>query len=92
LLNCYPLNPAKPINSIETQDCCRGEKSIQHDRARAEFCDGILTLTLPKSEEYRHRVVKINLGEMASATPTATLEAASEQMESESSAAVATAA
>jgi HSP20 family protein len=65
---------------------------VQHERASANFCDGILTLTLPKSEEYRHRVVKINLGEMASATPTATLEAASEQMESESRAAVATAA
>jgi HSP20 family protein len=65
---------------------------VQHERARAEFCDGILTLTLPKSEEYRHRVVKINLGEMASATPTTTLEAASEPMESKSSAAFATAA
>jgi len=65
---------------------------VQHKRASAEFCDGILTLTLPKSEEYRHRVVKINLGEMASATPTTALEAARELMESESRAAVATAA
>lgn len=65
---------------------------VQHERASANFCDGILTLTLPKSEEYRHRVVKINLGEMASATSTTTLEAASEAMESESSANLATAA
>ncbi len=63
---------------------------VQHERASANFCDGILTLTLPKSEEYRHRVVKINLGEMASATPTTTLEAASEPIKSESSAAFAT--
>ena len=65
---------------------------VQHQRASANFCNGMLTLTLPKSEEYRHRVVKINLGELVSATPTTTLEAASEPMESESSAAVATAA
>ncbi|OKH22677.1 Hsp20/alpha crystallin family protein [Chroogloeocystis siderophila] len=64
---------------------------VQHEQARAEFCNGILTLILPKSEEYRHRVVKLNLGEMASATPTTTLEASSESRSSESSAAVATA-
>ncbi|MBW4564826.1 MAG: Hsp20/alpha crystallin family protein [Mojavia pulchra JT2-VF2] len=65
---------------------------VQHERASAEFCDGILTLTLPKSQEYHHRLVKINLGEMASATPATTLEAASEPVENESSATVATAA
>ncbi|MEW6492399.1 MAG: Hsp20/alpha crystallin family protein [Cyanobacteriota bacterium] len=65
---------------------------VQQERASAEFCDGILTLTLPKSEEYRHRVVKINLGEMVSVTPRATLDAASEPMHSESRATVATAA
>jgi HSP20 family protein len=201
LLNCQPLNQAKPINSIETQDCCRGEKSmssqrwqpigametlrsqidqvfdefkglsnerapswvpaiqlqdtpenlifrallpgvkrndidihvtreavsiagerryppgaedrgyfrsewsygkfhrvvslplpVQHERASENFCDGILTLTLPKSEEDRGWDVKINLGEMASATLTTSLETASEQMESESSVAFATAA
>jgi len=63
---------------------------VQHERASAEFYDGVLTLTLPKSEEYRNRVVKINLGEMASATPTTTLEAANEPMPSESSATFAT--
>lgn len=65
---------------------------VQHERASANFCDGILTLTLPKSEEYRHWDVKINLGEMASATPTTTLAAASEPMESKRRAAFATAA
>jgi HSP20 family protein len=65
---------------------------VQHERASANFCDGILTLTLPKSEEDRGWDVKINLGEMASATLTTSLETASEQMESESSVAFATAA
>ncbi|PPS42833.1 Hsp20/alpha crystallin family protein [Chroococcidiopsis sp. TS-821] len=64
---------------------------VQHEQANAQFSNGILTLILPKSEEYRHRVVKINLGEMASAAPTTTLEASSESMSSESSAAMATA-
>jgi HSP20 family protein len=30
---------------------------------QADFRDGILTLTLPKVEQVRNRVVKINLGE-----------------------------
>lgn len=47
---------------------------VEHEHAKAEFCDGILTLTLPKSEEYRRQVVKINLDdtvEAASKTETA---------------------
>jgi HSP20 family protein len=65
---------------------------VQQERTSAEFCDGILTLTLPKSEEYRHRVIKIDLGEIESAAPTTTLEAASKLIESELGATVVTAA
>lgn len=36
---------------------------IQNDRVQAEFKHGILTLTLPKVEEVKKKVVKINLGE-----------------------------
>ncbi|MBU7585154.1 MAG: Hsp20/alpha crystallin family protein [Nostoc sp. TH1S01] len=39
--------------------------AVQNDKVQAEFQDGILTLTLPKVEEVRNRVVKINLGEVA---------------------------
>lgn len=53
---------------------------VQHDQASADFKDGILTLTLPKDEKERNRVVKLNLGEVASASSTATLEAASESV------------
>lgn len=35
---------------------------VQNDKVQAEFKDGILTLTLPKVEADRHKVVKINLG------------------------------
>lgn len=34
---------------------------VQNDRVKAEFKNGILTLTLPKVEEAQRRVVKINL-------------------------------
>jgi HSP20 family protein len=37
--------------------------AVQNDKVKADFHDGILTLTLPKVEEVRNRVVKINLGE-----------------------------
>jgi HSP20 family protein len=53
---------------------------VQNNKASAEFSDGILTLTLPKEEKERDRVVKLNLGEMVSASPTATLEGASESV------------
>ncbi len=36
---------------------------IQNNNATAEYKDGILHLTLPKSEEERNKVVKVNLGE-----------------------------
>lgn len=36
---------------------------IQNDQVQAEFKNGILTLTLPKVEEVKQKVVKINLGE-----------------------------
>lgn len=36
---------------------------IQNNEVKANFEDGILTLTLPKVEEVRQKVVKINLGE-----------------------------
>lgn len=48
---------------------------VQQEKASADFCNGILTLILPKSEEYRHRVVKINLGETAFAGSPTSLEA-----------------
>jgi HSP20 family protein len=34
---------------------------IQNDRVTAEYKDGILRLTLPKAEEEKHKVVKVNL-------------------------------
>lgn len=43
--------------------------AVQNDQVQAEFKDGILTLTLPKVTEARHKVVKVNL---ADATPVAT--------------------
>jgi HSP20 family protein len=38
---------------------------IQNDQVKADFTNGILTLTLPKVVEFRNKVVKINLGETA---------------------------
>ncbi|MBV9387431.1 MAG: Hsp20/alpha crystallin family protein [Chroococcidiopsidaceae cyanobacterium CP_BM_ER_R8_30] len=35
--------------------------AVQNDQVKAEFKDGILTLTLPKVAEARHKVVKVNL-------------------------------
>jgi HSP20 family protein len=35
--------------------------AVQNDKVQADFQDGILTLTLPKVDEVRNRVVKINL-------------------------------
>ena len=35
---------------------------IQNTNVTAEFQDGILTLTLPKAEEEKNKVVKVNLG------------------------------
>ncbi len=38
---------------------------IQNDQVKADFTNGILTLTLPKVVEARNKVVKINLAETA---------------------------
>jgi len=35
--------------------------AIQNDKVKADYTDGILTLTLPKVEEAVNRVVKVNL-------------------------------
>jgi HSP20 family protein len=35
--------------------------AVQNDKVQAEYKDGVLTLTLPKVEEVRNRVVKVNL-------------------------------
>ncbi|GAB4212794.1 MAG: Hsp20/alpha crystallin family protein [Synechococcales cyanobacterium] len=35
---------------------------VQNDKVQAEYKDGILTLTLPKVEDEKNRVVKVNLG------------------------------
>jgi HSP20 family protein len=56
--------------------------AIEPDQIHAEFQAGILSLTLPKPEQARRRVVKVNLGEFADSASTATLEAASETVSS----------
>ncbi len=35
---------------------------VQNDKVQAEYKDGILRLTLPKAEDERNRVIKVNLG------------------------------
>jgi HSP20 family protein len=35
--------------------------SVKNNEAKSEFKDGVLTLTLPKSEEARRKVVKVEL-------------------------------
>lgn len=42
---------------------------IQHEQVKADFKNGILTLTLPKVTEARRTVVKLNLGDTTSASP-----------------------
>lgn len=34
---------------------------VQNDKVKAEYKNGILTLTLPKSEEEKHKVVKVEV-------------------------------
>lgn len=36
--------------------------AVENNQVQAEFKDGILKLTLPKAQEAKHKVVKINLG------------------------------
>lgn len=48
---------------------------VQNDQVKADFTNGILTLTLPKVEAAKKRVVKLNLAEQ----PAAAIEASSEQ-------------
>jgi HSP20 family protein len=48
--------------------------AVQNDQVQADFTNGILTLTLPKVEAAKNRVVKLNLAE-----PTASIKASSEQ-------------
>ncbi|MDB9528847.1 Hsp20/alpha crystallin family protein [Oscillatoria sp. CS-180] len=38
-------------------------KPIQNDAVEANFDNGLLTLTLPKVEDVRNKVVKVNLGQ-----------------------------
>ncbi|MFB2979553.1 Hsp20/alpha crystallin family protein [Microseira sp. BLCC-F43] len=42
---------------------------VENDKVQAEFKNGILTLTLPKAEEVRRKVFKVNLGDSQSAIP-----------------------
>ncbi|MBF2008247.1 MAG: Hsp20/alpha crystallin family protein [Chlorogloeopsis fritschii C42_A2020_084] len=35
---------------------------IQNDKVYAEYKNGILSLTLPKAEDEKHKVVKVNIG------------------------------
>lgn len=42
---------------------------IKNDQVKAEFKNGILTLTLPKVEEAKNRVVKINLEDSKTTLP-----------------------
>jgi HSP20 family protein len=48
--------------------------AVQNDQVQADFTNGILTLTLPKVEAAKNRVVKLNLAETATA-----IEASNEQ-------------
>jgi HSP20 family protein len=38
---------------------------IQNTNVKADYKDGILNLTLPKTEQEKNKVVKVNLGEIA---------------------------
>jgi HSP20 family protein len=48
---------------------------VQNEQVKADFTNGILTLTLPKVQSAKNRVVKLNLTEQ----PAAAIEAPSEQ-------------
>lgn len=42
--------------------------AVQNDQVKAQFKDGILTLTLPKVTEARRQVVKVNLADTTTAS------------------------
>jgi HSP20 family protein len=44
-------------------------EAVRNDAVTAEFSQGLLTLTLPKVEEARNKVVKINLSQLTDAAP-----------------------
>ncbi|KYC38093.1 heat-shock protein Hsp20 [Scytonema hofmannii PCC 7110] len=50
---------------------------VQNEKVQADYRDGILTLTLPKVESVRNRVVKINLGELSASGESKTLNTSS---------------
>ncbi|HIK19316.1 MAG TPA: Hsp20/alpha crystallin family protein [Leptolyngbyaceae cyanobacterium M33_DOE_097] len=43
--------------------------AVQNDKAQADFSNGVLTLTLPRIEAERPKVVKLNLTSAAETTP-----------------------
>jgi HSP20 family protein len=43
--------------------------AIENDKVQAEYKDGVLNLTLPKTAEARNQVVKLNLADLIPATP-----------------------
>lgn len=47
---------------------------IQNEQVQARYLNGVLTLTLPKVQEVRNKVVKINLGEIAGSSTNPVLE------------------
>jgi HSP20 family protein len=57
--------------------------AVQNDQVNAEFKDGILTLTLPKQEAERNKVVKVNLAGTAVPTLNATDAAETESAKTE---------
>jgi HSP20 family protein len=44
--------------------------AVQNDKVQAEYKDGVLTLTLPKVEAVRNRVVKVNLVDQSTGAAT----------------------
>ena len=42
---------------------------VENDKVQADFNNGILTLTLPKAEDLRRKVFKVNLGDNQASIP-----------------------
>jgi HSP20 family protein len=79
-----PLHNGNNVNSLHSefrygkfQRVLNLPFPVQNDKVQADYRDGILTLTLPKVEAVRNRVVKINLGELPSSGESKTIEAGS---------------